>query len=93
MNISYDKAYRARKLAYAIVRGRSEDFYTYMHVYSETFKIENPSIVFHIQTEDFVNLKYMFMAMEISIRGFKTLTWHVIMVYDTHLKSTNGCYW
>ncbi|XP_022157996.1 uncharacterized protein LOC111024593 [Momordica charantia] len=86
VNISYDKAHRARELASAIVRGRPEDSYMHLHAYNEAIKIENPCAIFHIETEGSLNFKYLFMALGASIRGFQPITRRVIMVDGTHLK-------
>ncbi|XP_022154346.1 uncharacterized protein LOC111021631 [Momordica charantia] len=86
VTISYDKAHRARELAYAIVRGRQEDSYMHLHAYGEKIKIENPGTIFHIETKGSLNFKYLFMALGASIRGFQSITRRVIMVDGTHLK-------
>ncbi|XP_022154997.1 uncharacterized protein LOC111022140 [Momordica charantia] len=86
VNKSYDKAHRARELAYAIVRGRPEDSYMHLHVYGEAIKIEYPGAIFHIETKGSLNFKYPFMALGASIRGFQSITRCVIMVDGTHLK-------
>ncbi|XP_022154925.1 uncharacterized protein LOC111022071 [Momordica charantia] len=86
VNISYDKAHRARELAYTIVRGRPKDSYMHLHAYGEAIKIENPGTIFHLETEGSLNFKYLFMALGASIRGFQSITRRVIMVDGTHLK-------
>lgn len=85
MNISYDKAWRARETIYAFARGTPEDSYANLHAYGEALKIENPGIVFEIELEDSIHFKYMFMALRPYIRGFASC-WPVIIVDGPHLK-------
>ncbi|XP_038902318.1 uncharacterized protein LOC120088954 [Benincasa hispida] len=85
VNISYDKAWRARETAYALARGTPEESYVVLHAYGEALKMENPGTRFEIELENDVHLKYMFMALGPCIRGFSSCR-PVIIVDGSHLK-------
>ncbi|XP_038882314.1 uncharacterized protein LOC120073555 [Benincasa hispida] len=85
INISYDKAWRARETAYALAKGTSEESYTVLHAYGEALKMENPGTRFEIELENDVHFKYMFMALGPCIRGFSSCR-PVIIVDGSHLK-------
>ncbi|XP_038902305.1 uncharacterized protein LOC120088939 [Benincasa hispida] len=85
VNISYDKAWRARETAYALARGTLEESYAILHAYGEALKMENPGTRFGIELENDVHFKYMFMALGPCIRGFSSC-WPVIIVDGSHLK-------
>ncbi|XP_038896223.1 uncharacterized protein LOC120084500 [Benincasa hispida] len=85
VNISYDKAWRAREAAYDLTRGTPKYSYSILHAYGEAQKIENSGIVFEIELEDEVHFKYMFMALGPCIRGFASCR-PCITVDGSHLK-------
>ncbi|XP_038882374.1 uncharacterized protein LOC120073641 [Benincasa hispida] len=85
VNISYDKAWRARETTYALVRGTLEESYAVLHAYGEALKMENPATRFEIELENDVHFKYMLMALGPCIRGFSSCR-PVIIVNGSHLK-------
>ncbi|XP_038888366.1 uncharacterized protein LOC120078210 [Benincasa hispida] len=85
VNISYDKAWRARETAYALARGTPEESCIVLHTYGEALNMENLGTRFEIKLENDVHFKYMFMALGPCIRGFSSCR-PVIIVDGSHLK-------
>ncbi|XP_038885908.1 uncharacterized protein LOC120076214 [Benincasa hispida] len=85
VNISYDKAFRTREIAYALAKGTLEESYAVLHAYGEELKMENLGTRFEIELENDVHFKYMFMALGPCIRDFSSCR-PVIIVDGSHLK-------
>ncbi|XP_038898442.1 uncharacterized protein LOC120086080 [Benincasa hispida] len=85
VNISYNKAWCAREIAYALTRGTPKGSYVVLHAYGETLKMESPSTRFEIELENDVHFKYIFMALGPCIKGFSSCQ-PMIIVDGSHLK-------
>ncbi|KAL0533306.1 hypothetical protein IC582_030119 [Cucumis melo] len=62
INMSYEKAWRAKENAYERVRGSPEESYNLLRRYGEALKFTNPGTTFHMELEDDRFFKYLFMA-------------------------------
>src|ERR1051325_9811735 len=87
INMSYEKAWRAREFAYTRVRGSPEESYNLLSRYGEALKIANSGTAYDIEIEDGQFFKYMFMAIGPCVRGFKHCIRPVIVMDGTFLKN------
>ncbi|KAL0554331.1 hypothetical protein IC582_008250 [Cucumis melo] len=87
INMSYEKAWRARENAYERVRGSPEESYNLLHRYGEALKFTNPGTIFHMELEDDRFFKYLFMAVGACVRGFLNCIRPVIVMDGTFLKN------
>ncbi|XP_022155432.1 uncharacterized protein LOC111022579 isoform X2 [Momordica charantia] len=87
INMSYEKAWRARENVYMQVKGSSEESYNLLHRYGEALKLANPGTFYEIQLEDGSFFKYLFMALGPCIRGFLNCIRPVIVIDGTVLKN------
>ena len=60
INISYDKAWRARESALNSIRGSHEGSYATLPLYCAMLEMKNPSIVTHIEIDGTNHFKYFF---------------------------------
>ncbi|XP_038711808.1 protein FAR1-RELATED SEQUENCE 6-like [Tripterygium wilfordii] len=86
VNISYDKAWRAREAALESVRGTPEDSFSYLPHYCAELEKNNPGTITYIESDHEKRFKYFFMALGASLRGFRSAMQPVIVVDGTHLK-------
>ncbi|XP_038686652.1 protein FAR1-RELATED SEQUENCE 6-like [Tripterygium wilfordii] len=86
VNISYDKAWRAREAALESVRGTPEDSFSYLPHYCAELEKNNPGTITYIESDHEKRFKYFFMALGASLRGFWSAMRPVIAVDGTHLK-------
>ncbi|XP_038695537.1 uncharacterized protein LOC119992829 [Tripterygium wilfordii] len=86
VNITYDKAWRAKECALDSLRGSPEESFAYLPHYCAVLEINNPSTTTHIESDDENILKYFFMAIGASLRGFQSSMRPVIVFDGTHLK-------
>ncbi|KAL5580382.1 hypothetical protein UlMin_012824 [Ulmus minor] len=70
VQISYDKAWRAREAAYATLRGTSEESYTFLPSFIHILKEKNPSTVTNIVLTNESRFKYFFMVLAASVQGY-----------------------
>ncbi|KAL0546066.1 hypothetical protein IC582_015971 [Cucumis melo] len=70
INMSYEKAWRARENAYERMRGSPEESYNLLRRYGEALKFTNSGTIFHMELEDDRFFKYLFMAVGACVRGF-----------------------
>ncbi|KAL0559226.1 hypothetical protein IC582_003823 [Cucumis melo] len=87
INMSYEKAWRARENAYERVRGSPEESYNLLRRYGEAVKFTNPGTIFHMELEDDRFFKYLFMAVGACVRGFLNCIRPVIVMDETFLKN------
>jgi len=87
INMSYEKAWRARENAYERVRGSPEESYNLLRRYGEALKFTNPGTIFHMELEDDRFFKYLFMAVGACVRGFLNCIRPVIVMDGTFLKN------
>ncbi|XP_038682385.1 uncharacterized protein LOC119982870 isoform X2 [Tripterygium wilfordii] len=72
VNISYDKAWRAREAALKSVRGTPEDSFSYLPHYCAELEKNNPGSITYIESDHEKKFKYFFMALGASLRGFRS---------------------
>ncbi|KAL0556499.1 hypothetical protein IC582_005013 [Cucumis melo] len=87
INMSYEKAWRARENAYERVRGSPEESYNLLRRYGEALKFTNPGTIFHMKLEDDRFFKYLFMVVGPCVRGFLNCIRPVIVMDGTFLKN------
>ncbi|KAA0054420.1 MuDRA-like transposase [Cucumis melo var. makuwa] len=87
INMSYEKAWRARENAYERVRGSPEESYNLLRRYGEALKFTNPGTIFHMELEDDRFFKYLFIAVGACVRGFLNCIRPVIVMDGTFLKN------
>ncbi|KAL0534971.1 hypothetical protein IC582_029277 [Cucumis melo] len=87
INMSYEKAWRARENAYERVRGSPEESYNLLRRYGEALKFTNSGTIFHMELEDDRFFKYLFMAVGACVRGFLNCIRPVIVMDGTFLKN------
>ncbi|KAA0034998.1 MuDRA-like transposase [Cucumis melo var. makuwa] len=87
INMSYEKAWRARENAYERVRGSPEESYNLLRRYGEALKFTNPGTIFHMELEDDRFFKYLFMVVGACVRGFLNCIRPVIVMDGTFLKN------
>ncbi|KAL0536875.1 hypothetical protein IC582_025838 [Cucumis melo] len=87
INMSYEKAWRARENAYERVRGSPKESYNLLSRYGEALKFTNPGTIFHMELEDDRFFKYLFMAVGACVRGFLNCIRPVIVMDGTFLKN------
>ena len=87
INMSYEKAWRARENAYERVRGSPEESYNLLRRYGEALKLTNPGTIFQMELEDDRFFKYLFMAVGACVRGFLNCIRPVIVMDGTFLKN------
>ncbi|KAL0551962.1 hypothetical protein IC582_011055 [Cucumis melo] len=87
INMSYEKAWRARENAYERVRGSPEESYNLLRRYGEALKFTNPGTIFHMELVDDRFFKYLFMAVGACVRGFLNCIRPVIVMDGTFLKN------
>ncbi|KAL4018522.1 hypothetical protein IC575_022120 [Cucumis melo] len=87
INMSYEKAWRARENAYERVRGSPEESYNLLRRYGEALKFTNPGTIFHMELEDDRFFKYLFMVVGACVRGFLNCIRLVIVMDETFLKN------
>ncbi|KAL0545239.1 hypothetical protein IC582_020389 [Cucumis melo] len=87
INMSYEKAWRARENANERVRRSPEESYNLLRRYGEALKLTNLGTIFHMELEDDRSFKYLFMAVGPCVRGFLNCIRPVIVMDGTFLKN------
>ncbi|KAA0064046.1 MuDRA-like transposase [Cucumis melo var. makuwa] len=87
INMSYEKAWRARENAYERVRGSPEESYNLLRRYGEALKFTNPGTIFRMELEDDRFFKYLLMAVGPCVRGFLNCIRPVIVMDGTFLNN------
>ena len=86
VNMSYNKAWRAREAALEIARGSPEESFAILPSYCSMLERNNPGTVTHIETDADNHFLYFFMALGVSIRGFHSSMRPVIAIDGAFLK-------
>ncbi|XP_050111795.1 uncharacterized protein LOC126590369 [Malus sylvestris] len=86
VNMSYEKAWRAREHAFDMIRGSPEESFAALPAYCAMLESKNPGTITHIETDDNNHFLYFFMAMGAFIRGFRGSMRPVVAVDGTFLK-------
>ncbi|KAL0554550.1 hypothetical protein IC582_008473 [Cucumis melo] len=87
INMSYEKAWRARENAYERVQESPEESYNLLRRYGEALKFTNPRTIFHMELQDDRFFKYLFMVVGSCVRGFLNCIRPVIVMNRTFLKN------
>ncbi|XP_013660420.1 uncharacterized protein LOC106365541 [Brassica napus] len=95
VRISYWKAWRSREIALGYAKGTSSESYNLLPKYLNNLVAANPGTLAEIHTEFDENIgtrfKYMFLALNASIKGFEYMR-KVVVVDGTHLRGKYaGC--
>ena len=88
--MSYHKAWRCRGKALTYVKGSVEMSYQRLPSYLYMLDKKNPSTITHFETNKIGQFKYFFMALGVSIRGFKSMCRPVLSVDSSFLKHKCG---
>ncbi|CAN6691398.1 unnamed protein product [Malus baccata var. baccata] len=86
VNMSYEKAWRAREHAFDMIRRSPKESFAALPAYCAMLESKNPGTITHIETDDNNHFLYFFMAMGDSIRGFCCSMRPVVVVDRTFLK-------
>ncbi|WJZ85788.1 hypothetical protein VitviT2T_005306 [Vitis vinifera] len=87
IQISYDKAWRAKELALGSIRGSPEESYNTLPSYCYVLEQKNPGTITDIVTDCDNQFKYFFMSIGASLAGFHTSIRPVVAVDGTFLKA------
>ncbi|RVW45505.1 hypothetical protein CK203_091441 [Vitis vinifera] len=87
VQISYDKAWRAKELAFGSIRGSPEESYNTLSSYCNVLEQKNLGTITDIVTDCDNQFKYFFMLIGASLVGFHTSIRPVIAVDGTFLKA------
>ncbi|XP_062081583.1 uncharacterized protein LOC133788119 [Humulus lupulus] len=90
VHMSYAKAWRCREHALAYIRGTPESSFQKLPSFLYMMEQKNPGTVTHLQMDNEGRFKYCFMALGVSIMGFKTYIRPVICVDGTFLTTRCG---
>ena len=85
INISYEKAWRAREFALESIRGSPEESYNLLPLWCHMLEAKNSGSMTHIETDSQNYFLYFFMALGQSIAGFNKLR-PVVAIDGMHLK-------
>ncbi|XP_050225506.1 uncharacterized protein LOC126674981 [Mercurialis annua] len=87
--LNYNKAWRSRGKALELIRGKPRDSYSVLPNFLNMLVKTNPGSVVDLQTAEGNKFKYVFMALDASIKGWNFCR-PVIVVDGTFLKSNYG---
>ncbi|RVW57842.1 hypothetical protein CK203_114815 [Vitis vinifera] len=87
IQISYDKAWRAKELALGSIRGSPEESYNTLPSYCYVLEQKNPGTITDIVTDCDNQFKYFFMSIGASLAGFHTSIKPMVAVDGTFLKA------
>ncbi|KAL6327865.1 hypothetical protein AAG906_026544 [Vitis piasezkii] len=87
VQISYDKAWRARELALGSIRGSPEESYNTLPSYCYVLEQKNPGTITDIVIDCDNQFKYFFMSIGASLVGFHTSIRLVVAIDGTFLKA------
>ncbi|RVW77004.1 hypothetical protein CK203_036885 [Vitis vinifera] len=87
IQISYDKAWRAKELALGSIRGSPEESYITLPSYCYVLEQKNPGTITDIVTDCDNQFKYFFMSIGASLAGFHTSIRPMVAVDGTFLKA------
>ena len=88
--MTYDKAWRCREKALSYVRGTPEMSFQKLPSWCHMLEKTNPGSITHIVTDELDRFRYFFMAMGVSIRGFKSTCRLVLAIDGSFLKGVFG---
>ncbi|XP_009367096.2 uncharacterized protein LOC103956783 [Pyrus x bretschneideri] len=86
VNMSYEKAWRAREHAFDIIQESLKESFAALPTYCAMLESKNPRTVTHIETDDNNHFLYFFMSMGASVKGFCGSIRPVVAVDETFLK-------
>ncbi|KAM6580961.1 hypothetical protein CsatA_004735 [Cannabis sativa] len=89
VRMNYMKAWRSKEHEQEELRGKANESYKLLPGFSHMLQKTNPETIVHMQTEDDSSFKYLFVALDASIKGWKKCK-PIIVVDGTFLKSTYG---
>ncbi|KAM6587977.1 hypothetical protein CsatA_010582 [Cannabis sativa] len=89
VRMNYMKAWRSKEHAQEELRGKANESYKLLPGFLHVLQKTNPETIVHMQTEDDKSFKYLFVALDASIKGWKKCK-PIIVVDGTFLKSTYG---
>ncbi|KAM6599242.1 hypothetical protein CsatA_018851 [Cannabis sativa] len=89
VRMNYMKAWRSKEHAQEELRGKANESYRLLPGFLHMLQKTNPGTIVHMQTEDDNSFKYLFVALDASIKGWKKCK-PIIVVDGTFLKSTYG---
>ena len=89
VRMNYMKAWRSKEHAQEELRGKANESYRLLPGFLHMLQKTNPGTIVHMQTEDDKSFKYLFVALDASIKGWKKCK-PIIVVDGTFLKSTYG---
>ncbi|WKA02277.1 hypothetical protein VitviT2T_020488 [Vitis vinifera] len=87
IQISYDKAWRAKELALGSIRGSPEESYKTLPSYCYILEQKIPGTITDIVTDSDNQFKYFFMSIGASLAGFHTSIRPVVAIDRTFLKA------
>ena len=87
IQISYDKAWRARKLVLGSIKESLEESYNTLPSYCYVLEQKNLGTITYIVTNCDNQFKYFFMSIGTFLTGFRTSIRHVVAVDGTFLKA------
>ena len=74
-------------VCFSLIRGSPEDSFPLLRSYFHMLKVRNPGTVTHIEVDDNKKFKFLFVALNVAIRGF-TVMRKVIGLDGTFFTST-----
>ncbi|KAM6594276.1 hypothetical protein CsatA_001979 [Cannabis sativa] len=89
VRMNYMKAWRSKEHAQEELRGKANESYRLLPGFLHMLQKTNPGTIVHMETEDDNSFKYLFVALDASIKGWKKCK-PIIVVDGTFLKSTYG---
>ncbi|KAM6587658.1 hypothetical protein CsatA_010263 [Cannabis sativa] len=89
VRMNYMKAWRSKEHAQEELRGKANESYKLLPGFLHMLQKTNPGTIVYMQTEDDNSFKYLFVALDASIKGWKKCK-PIIVVDGTFLKSTYG---
>ncbi|XP_060970083.1 uncharacterized protein LOC133037218 [Cannabis sativa] len=89
VRMNYMKAWRSKEHAQEELRGKANESYRLLFGFLHMLQKTNPGTIVHMETEDDNSFKYLFVALDASIKGWKKCK-PIIVVDGTFLKSTYG---
>ncbi|KAM6556564.1 hypothetical protein CsatB_003583 [Cannabis sativa] len=89
VSMSYQKAWRAREKALELAKGRQDESYQQLPKYLHMLKVVNPGTIAQLETDKKDRFKYLYLAFENSIEGWKHCR-PVIVTNEIFLKTSFG---
>ncbi|KAM6569843.1 hypothetical protein CsatB_017828 [Cannabis sativa] len=89
VRMNYMKAWRSKEHAQEELRGKANESYRLLPGFLHMLQKTNPGTIVHMETDVDNSFKYLFVALDASIKGWKKCK-PIIVVDGTFLKSTYG---